>query len=417
MESPKKILVFAPCAYNLAETTRMLEIAKGIRNHESANKVFGIQFISDGGTLEYLIEEEGFPLKRMEPRLTVEKIQLIAAVDRGEKFTPAFSLKELTARIVNEVNYLKELKPAAVITGSYLTIPVTCRILGIPLVWVIQSTWLEDFFAHGAGMTDNLKFKPLKIIADWIILGFINFWVRIGFLNPLNQAAKRFGVQGYSSIFEFWKGDISLVAEPAEFSGAKLPPDHYFTGPLIARQNFHVPEEVKSIPRDKPLIYFAMGSSGTPRIVANILEGFDGKPYRVIAPIKLLLDMAPEVKIPSNVMVTGWLPALEVNRMADLTVIHGGIGTVMTAIYAGKPVVGVGMQMEQVANLACLVRQGFAIRVPKSNKPSKGVQKAIAKLLNDSEAKLKAAAFSKIMDKWDGPRMAAEKIYEKYGGV
>ncbi len=44
--------------------------------------------------------------------------------------------------------------------------------------------------------------------------------------------------------------------------------------------------------------------------------------------------------------------------MADLAVIHGGIGTVMTAVLASKPVVGVGIQMEQVANLACLERLG-----------------------------------------------------------
>ncbi|MGA7551666.1 MAG: hypothetical protein WBW24_23055, partial [Candidatus Sulfotelmatobacter sp.] len=50
-----------------------------------------------------------------------------------------------------------------------------------------------------------------------------------------------------------------------------------------------------------------------------------------------------------------WLPALQVNKMADLSLIHGGIGTVMTAAYAGKPVVGVGMQFEHVANLAYLV--------------------------------------------------------------
>ena len=36
---------------------------------------------------------------------------------------------------------------------------------------------------------------------------------------------------------------------------------------------------------------------------------------------------------------------------------------------AGKPVVGIGMQPEQVANIACLVRKGFAIRVPKSKNP------------------------------------------------
>ena len=120
-----------------------------------------------------------------------------------------------------------------------------------------------------------------------------------------------------------------------------------------------------------------MGSSGTPEIVANIIEGFAGKPYRVVSPVKFMLAKVPGVKIPPNVIVTDWLPALQVNRMVDLSVIHGGIGTVMTAAYAGKPVVGVGMQPEQDANIACLARKGFAIRVPKSKNPSRKVQEAI----------------------------------------
>lgn len=74
---PKKTLLFAPVAYNLAETTRALEIAKGIRNHAAACQVFDIQFISDGGDFERLIEEEGFLLKRIEPRLTAEKIEFV----------------------------------------------------------------------------------------------------------------------------------------------------------------------------------------------------------------------------------------------------------------------------------------------------------------------------------------------------
>jgi UDP:flavonoid glycosyltransferase YjiC (YdhE family) len=114
-------------------------------------------------------------------------------------------------------------------------------------------------------------------------------------------------------------------------------------------------------------------------------------------------------------MVTDWLPAHLVNKLADLSLIHGGIGTVMTAAYAGKPVVGVGMQIEQVANLACLVRKGFAIRVVKSKDPSRKVQQAIQLLLNNKEARRKAEEFSKIMEKWDGPKMAADLLYNKLG--
>jgi UDP:flavonoid glycosyltransferase YjiC (YdhE family) len=113
--------------------------------------------------------------------------------------------------------------------------------------------------------------------------------------------------------------------------------------------------------------------------------------------------------------VTDWLPAYKVNPMADLSLIHGGIGTVMTAAYAGKPVVGVGMQPEQVANLSVLVRKGFAIRVPESKVPSKKVLDAIQLLLNDEKAKQNAEAFSKVMETWDGPRMAADLLYKHFG--
>ncbi len=151
--------------------------------------------------------------------------------------------------------------------------------------------------------------------------------------------------------------------------------------------------------------------------VARILESFEGRPYRVIAPVKFQIAQLHGVHIPSNVLVTDWLPALHANRMADLAFIHGGIGTVMTAALAGKPVVGVGMQMEQVANLACLERLGFAIRIRKSRDPSRGVQNAIQKLLNDETAKTRAAAFAQITSQWDGPKLAVEKLLEYYAGV
>jgi UDP:flavonoid glycosyltransferase YjiC (YdhE family) len=395
----------------------MLEIAKGVAGSPIASELFENHFISDGGDFESLIEKHGFALTRMEPRLTAEKIEHIAKVDRGEKFSAAFTDAEMIRRVKNEIDVLKRVTPVAVVTGSYPSIPVTCRVLKIPLVWVVQSTWLPAFFEHGAGMTDHVRPGAIKAVADRCILAFINFWIRHGFLNSVNHAAKYFGVPGYESIFSYWRGDITLVAEPPDFSGVQLPPDHFFTGPLIPQNEFPLPEEIKNIPTDKPIIYFAMGSSGTREIVARIIESFEGKPYRVIAPVKFQLAQVQGVPIPSNVLITDWLPALQVNKMADLALIHGGIGTVMTAALAGKPVVGVGMQMEQVANLACLERLGFAIRIRKSRNPSRKVQEAIAKLLNDKSAKAKAAEFAESVARWDGARLAAKKLVERYGGL
>jgi len=97
---PKQIFLFAPCAFNLAETTRMVEIAKAIVRHPMANGVFEIHFICDGGEFEHLIENHHFALTRLEPRLTKEKIEHIARVNRGEKFAPAFTDREMAEGII-----------------------------------------------------------------------------------------------------------------------------------------------------------------------------------------------------------------------------------------------------------------------------------------------------------------------------
>jgi hypothetical protein len=91
-----------------------------------------------------------------------------------------------------------------------------------------------------------------------------------------------------------------------------------------------------------------------------------------------------------------YLPA----KMRKAVLFCSRVATVVTAALAGKPVVGVGMQMEQVANLASLERLGFAIRVGKSRDPSAKIQVAIEKLLHDDAAKARAA----------------EKLLERYGG-
>jgi UDP:flavonoid glycosyltransferase YjiC (YdhE family) len=411
----KRILLFAPAAYSLAETTRMIEIAKGVREHPKASEVFEIQFISEGGKFEQLIQDNGFRLTTVEPRITEEKIAHIFAVNDEEKFAPVYSKQEMVRKVNADVKYLKEIKPIAVVTGSYLSMPISCKVQNIPLVWTVQSTWFQDFFSTGAGITDELKPQFLKRIIDLFIFRAIQFWMWYGFIHPVNQAANHFGLRSYSPVFSFFKGQITLVAEPPEFLDAKLPPNYYFVGPLIANEKFSIPERVKHVSHDRPIVFFAMGSSGLPHIVSKIIESFEGKPYWVIAPVKSLIERFSNIKIPSNVIVTDWLPALEINKMVDIAVIHGGIGTVMTAAYAGKPVVGVGMQPEQVANIACLVRKGFAIRVPKSKTVGEDVQKAIKLLLADENAKIKAKNFAKIMEKWTGSRMAADLLYEEFG--
>jgi UDP:flavonoid glycosyltransferase YjiC (YdhE family) len=214
---------------------------------------------------------------------------------------------------------------------------------------------------------------------------------------------------------EFWEGTCTLLAEPQELTGLQnLPPRFQFLGPLVARIDKDIPPEVQNIPRDLPIIYFAMGSSGEKGIVAEILKAFAGKPYRVIAPVSRLLK-GMSVDIPPNVLVTDWLPSHKVNPRARLSVIHGGSGTVLTACLAGTPIVGVGMHFEQEANLECVVRKGFAIRLHKTRFTPGAVMAAVDRLINDAEAHRKAQEFKKVIEKYDPPAIAARFLYRTFG--
>jgi UDP:flavonoid glycosyltransferase YjiC (YdhE family) len=212
-----------------------------------------------------------------------------------------------------------------------------------------------------------------------------------------------------------WEGDYILLADIPEWVGlSTVRPNVHYIGPLPLRLNREIPREIIEMPKDKPIVYFAMGSSGKKRLIADIIEGFRDKPYRVIAPVKShIKDM--NVEIPTNVIVTGFLPAHRVNPMADVSVIHGGQNTVMNACLSGTPIVGVGMHPEQQANLDACVRKGFAIRLSKKRVTTPAILDAIDKLLHDARAKEEVRYFKHELMKWDAPANAAKFLHETFG--
>ena len=405
-----KTLLFAPASYNFAETMRMVEIARASRDN------FRIIFTSYGGDFEWLITDAGFPFIPMHPRLTTQKIERLYRIMRWELINYPFAVDHLTARVKGELQWLRAIKPVAVVTGLDLSWPISCRVAKIPLVWVAQTTSLAPYWHSPlATWPDFLDYWPLRWIPDNILNFFARYLMHFNRLvmTPFNETARLFGAPPFRGT-EFWEGNHTILAEPREFSGLKsFPPHYHFVGPLVARLDRDIPPEVANLPRDLPIIYFAMGSSGDQRIIAEILAGFTGKPYRVIAPVKKLLP-GISVDIPPNVLVTDWLPAHKVNPMARVSVIHGGLGTVMTACLSGTPIVGVGMHFEQEANLECVVRKGFAIRLRKRRVTAPDVMAAVDRLLNDPEAHRRAQEFKKIIEKEDAPVNAARFLAQTF---
>jgi UDP:flavonoid glycosyltransferase YjiC (YdhE family) len=132
-----------------------------------------------------------------------------------------------------------------------------------------------------------------------------------------------------------------------------------------------------------------MGSSANHTVLKKVVECFDELPLRIIAPIQSHVNNM-DIKIPSNMLVTDWLPALKVNSLCDIAVIHGGQGTIQTACDSGTPFIGIGMQPEQSINIEMIARYGSAINISRKKISKKLITHSINELINNPKYKQKA---------------------------
>lgn len=186
-----------------------------------------------------------------------------------------------------------------------------------------------------------------------------HLWVR-----PFGVVAREYKLPPPQRLLDLYEGDENLVTDIPELTGAVLPPHWRYVGPIFAHLDSAIPGEIELLSQQHPLIYCAMGSSANRETLATVLTAFADSPYTVITPMRThLVDM--KLTFPPNVHVFDWLPAHLVNPLADIAVIHGGQGTVQTAVAAGMPFVGIGLQPEQEANIDLIVRHGAALRINK----------------------------------------------------
>lgn len=398
-------LLFAAATFNLAETTRMIEIAR------ACEPAFDVQFCGYGGQFAGLIDAAGYPLHRLQPELTPEKIDYLWRVDRLEEYGQPFTVAELAQRVASERALYHQLKPAAVVMGSVLSVPISARAAGIPLLNVVPLPLSRAYLQAGLPALPNVTERlpaPLSALVNRLF-NAVFLYVPLLTTN-FNKVARRQGLRPFPSLMAVWEGDYNLVTDIPALTGLpQLPPHWQYVGQIVAHLDSPLPPEVRALAQDRkrPLIYFAMGSSGNREVVARVLQSFDGLPVDVIAPIRALLSDG-DLFVPDNVLVTDWLPALEVNRLADLAVIHGGQGTVQTACMAGRPFVGVGMQPEQEINIDFVVRWGSALRVRRGDVTPERMRAAILQLLTDPQARERAAELAAEYAGWDGARRTAD---------
>lgn len=420
------ICCFPNCAY-LSETSRMIAVYK--RLIAQGGKVI---MATHGGSYDYVLKEEKIPVKHVPPMMSHERAKEFVAANRGEQGPLGFgfyTIDELREHVKSEIEFFKTHNISVVLSGFALSTAVSSRAVGIPLAVTHLGSWVPPIFERKMGVPGPpMMEKPfIRFIPESWLTDFYNWMMprtRI-YSKPFNVIAKELHITPFTGFVDVLMGDLILVTDVPEILGIpkdelehwtpKKPelysrtPQLKYVGAIYAELFGDVSEDVNAFfDTKKPKVYVALTSSR--------LE-------YVSTAYSILLDMDVRVlfcstvhpkyfKQSSNILIKKFLPSHKVMPFADVAIIHGGQGSVQTAIASGTPVVGFPLQPEQRFNLIQLERHGAGICLPLRTLTKGSFQSAIEKVLTDNSFKKNMQRLQSFQDRYDGAENVAKALKE-----
>lgn len=405
-------LLFAPVTFNLAETTRMIEIARAMPGQW--RRVFAI-YEPDYADL---VRRAGFEARQLEPVLTVEQRAQALAFDQGRSITHPFSVDLVRRRVTAERALIREIGAEAVVMGTNPTSLLSARAERVPLFYAVpfaltrpqveqvERQGLIRGRSRSAAVRDRLATRLFRWGYTRLPLAPKSFRI----------VGEEMGVKPPRTAVDLFEADHNLLTVMAdELAGFELPANYRRVGPIFARLDGGVPQVVHDLAAEEPpLVYLALGSSGNRALALKAARALGEMDVNVVAPIRGFLRDSD--RLPSNVHVVDLLPAHRLGGLVDGAVLHGGQGTVQTACATGVPFVGLGLQPEQTWNVDVCARAGNAIALRPPDVGTARFTAAVDRVLTDPRIRQAADRVRLDYAAEDGAAAAAREIVSTLNG-
>lgn len=355
----KKILV-APDFHNLAETHRMVAFIESF-----CEKNWSVYVLGKGtydtllGTLpvirKYIPYDEVF--------FTPEMYITMHSID--EEGFDYFSEKDLIEFVEQERKIILEVQPDAILTGYRLTMSISARLMKVPIVWVMSAVMSDMYFQKGLATMPHGHVLMSTLIKSLSKEKINKFFCK----NALRmtrgskewiKCCMHYNIEPFKSDIEIFRGDYNIMADvPFLFSEfGELPPYYQFSGPLLFQYDLETPKSVLTYQKkDKPVIFFCMGSSANKKFARDLIEKLCKiTEYDIFIAGSNIIEKTELKDIPDNIIIERMLPISAVARVSDVTIIHGGQGTLYSTIMEGVPFVGIPFFCEQQYNMEVFER-------------------------------------------------------------
>lgn len=416
---------FFTCFASIGETLPALKTARIYI--DKGGKVI---FFSHGGKFESLTKDFGCEVVKLGdipwPEIT-EELKNKGKLDKTpyeELLFAAYKKDLIESFVEEEIQAFKKAGVDLVITTFNPTASISVRALKIPLIVITSGTAIPPYYrqAH-ITVPENYENSFTRMFPNFI-KNSIARWMLLNsklLVKDFNKVAKKYGVRRFNNINDIITGDINFICDDINFLGIKPTkefPIENFIGPisggLLEKQKDTIDEDIKiHLNRPGKTILLMMGNTRDITLFLNVLDALGRTNHNIIAVYTTIEeDKLPDIK--ENILLKKFIKSPKlVNRMVDLAIIHGGRGTVYTAAYSGKPIIGIPMYHEHQYNIDNIVNKGAGIRLSKKFFKKQDLLDAINKIFTNYDKYLKNAQdLSKKLTTVPGEEKAAKRLNE-----
>jgi len=415
-----RVVCFPNCIF-LSETSRMIAVYKSV-------KALGIdaKMATHGGPYTFLIDRENIPYEIIEPEISKDFYHryMRSIYDGGR--SQNYSFDELFSHVKSEIHFFQRISASLVVSGFTLSARLSSIACKIPLIVTHLGSWTPiTFERYGVEVRECFKNSITRFVpGQWLnSIGSLLFTRSRSYLKVFNEVCDKIGALPFKNIFDLLLGDHTLITDVPEILGITeeevadwQPKNHKlyrsdlklaYTGPIFARLFEDIPSGVLDfLDCDKPKIYVSM-NSGPKKYLQEVYDTI--REMDVVAVMVNTLHN-DDLGKSTNILVKSFLPSHKVMPLCNLAIIHGGQGTIQTAVASGIPMIGFPLQPEQNFNLRRIAHHGAGISMALFDLRPKKLKAAINEVLKNDSYRTNAKVLQGFQSKREGPMLTAKYI-------
>lgn len=316
----------------------------------------------------------------------------------AEKFDFSWiNTSEVERMYLQQYSIIKSYKPDLVIGDAANTLRMASEASNVKMI-ALMNAYMSPYYARTRRLPEiHPAYKYSKKLPENIFDQITNFAEKIAFKlvhKPFKKVRKKYKLCKKNNFLDELQGDLNLICDLHEIFPLNKTPDNF----LIIEPLFYKSRAQKSvninqyISTTKPNILITLGSTGNHEFIELLNDS-------IFSEFNFIITGLKERVLNKSYVIC--IPFIDNNHLlpnVDLTICHGGNGTIYQSLSHGVPVVGITNIFEQDYNMQALEELSIGIKCSKNiskiglyNAIKNGIKLKNSKMTNQIQIKINEA--------------------------